>query len=167
VPGIAHVGFAMVSKFVYPTLNQVTKYLTDDAIRRTVQERISRLVTANTRVIIGHSLGSIAAYEAAHCLRQPLPLLLTLGSPLGLRSIVYDRLQPPANFPVQVRRWVNIADKNDLIAAEPLLEPQFSNNIPEGANFVSGWVDNEDDPHSAEHYLVKQQVGEEVGAAVS
>ena len=167
VPGVARVGFALVSLFVNQTLRQVTKYLTDDLIRETVQERIAKLVTADTRVIVGHSLGSVAAYEAAHRLDRPLPLLLTLGSPLGLPSIVFDRLRPPPSFPSQVGRWVNVADKNDLVAAVPNLAPLFSGAMPGEAVFENWAVDNEDDPHSAEHYLVKQEVGEEMGAALA
>jgi ATP-dependent exoDNAse (exonuclease V) alpha subunit len=65
----------------------------------------------------------VVAYEAAQRMTQPLPLLLTLGSPLGLQTIVYQRLRPqPPGFPPKVRRWVNIADRNDFIAAEPDLK---------------------------------------------
>lgn len=168
VPGIANVGMALASRFVNRTLNQVTRYLTDDDIRETVQDRIARLVTADTKLIIGHSLGSVAAYEAAHRLDRPLAVLLTLGSPLGLRSIVLERLRPSASFPPAVRRWVNIADPNDFIAAEPDLGPLFAAQMPTAAVFDSGWVvDSEDDPHSAERYLVKRQVGEVVGVALS
>src|SRR6516225_8981118 len=47
-----------------------------------------------------HSLGSVVAYEATQELEHPLPLLITLGSPLGLNTIVYQRLRPqPPSFP--------------------------------------------------------------------
>jgi pimeloyl-ACP methyl ester carboxylesterase len=57
------------------------------AARRTVLD----LTGPETKVVIGHSLGSVVAYEAAHYIHRSLPLLVTLGSPLGLHTIVYDR----------------------------------------------------------------------------
>ena len=80
--------------------------------------------------MIGHSLGSVVAYESAHRLTRPLPLLVTLGSPLGLRTIVNDRLRPPPSFPLQVARWLNVADREDVVAAEPDLRPLFARDAP-------------------------------------
>ena len=96
---------------------------------------------------------------------QPLPLLLTLGCPLGIRNIIYDRLLPqPPVFPTLVRRWVNIAAPDDIVAAIPDLTPLFSAGMPEGATFVgSRMVDNGSEPHSGLFYLGKRSVGHEVG----
>jgi hypothetical protein len=107
----------------------------------------------------------VVAYEAAQRLNAPLPLLITLGSPLGLRTVVYDRVVPqPPSYPPHVRHWVNIADRNDLVAAEPDLRPMFG-QIPTGAVFDGGWtVHNGAKPHQAEFYLTKQQVGGPIGA---
>lgn len=80
VPGIAHAGFRAATA-VNKTLGQVTRYLTEDDIRGEVQRRIAQRIAPDTRVIIGNSLGSVAAYEAVHQLEQPLDLLVTLGSP--------------------------------------------------------------------------------------
>jgi hypothetical protein len=105
------------------------------------------------------------AYEAAHIMAQPLPLLVTLGSPLGLQTIVYQRLRPqPPAFPRNVQRWINVADRDDFIAAEPDLEGLFSAGMPAGAAFEGGYtVDNGADPHSSDFYLGKAQVGKPVG----
>jgi hypothetical protein len=52
-----------------------------------------------------------------------MPLLVTLGSPLGMWTRIYDRIQPrPPDYPNAVHRWVNVADPNDLVAADPLGE---------------------------------------------
>lgn len=160
-------GMAFAGKFVNRTLQQVTRYLTDDEIREEVQRRVAVLIDADTKVILGHSLGSVVAFEAAHGLDRPLPLLITLGSPLGLRTVVYDRVIPqPPSFPPRVQRWVNIADRNDLVAAQPDLKPMFG-QLPPGAVFDGGWtVHNGAKPHEAEFYLTKEQTGRPIGEAL-
>jgi hypothetical protein len=121
------VGMALAERFVNKSLVQVTKYLTDDSLRSAVQSIVSELVDSDTKIIIGHSLGSVIAYEAAQELKHQLPLLVTLGSPLGLDTVVYPRLRPqPPGFPQQVQRWINVADRNDFVAAEPDLTGFFN-----------------------------------------
>src|SRR5262249_42563479 len=103
-------GFA--ERFVNRSLAQVTRYLTNATIRSAALESVFKLVGPEPKVLIGPSLGSVVAYEAANLINQPLPLLLTLGSPLGLATIIYQRLRPqPPEFPPVVRRWVNVADR--------------------------------------------------------
>jgi hypothetical protein len=119
-------GFGFAERFVNRALAQVTRYLAREDIRATALKSVTDLIGPETKIIIGHSLGSVVAFEAAHFLCKPLPLFLTLGSPLGLQNIVYQRLRPqPPVFPPQVQRWVNIADRDDLVAAEPNLEVLF------------------------------------------
>jgi hypothetical protein len=143
-------GMAFAERFVNKALSQVTRYMTDAELRVQVQSRVIPLVGPDTKVIIGHSLGSVVAYEvAAHSLNGPLPLLLTLGSPLGLRTIIYDRLRPqPPTYPSRVSRWVNISDRNDLVAAEPDLTSLFKPDGTSEVTFESAWtVDNGAKPH--------------------
>jgi hypothetical protein len=164
LPWFASAGMGLAERFVKRSLAQVTRYFTDEAVRGAAQERVRQLVDDRTKVIIGHSLGSVVAYEVAHSLGQSLPLLITLGSPLGLQSIVYQRLRPqPPGFPPAVKRWVNVADRDDLVAAEPDLTPFFGPSLPTEAEFKGDYtVDNGSDPHSAEFYLGKQQVALEL-----
>ncbi|MEU3622572.1 hypothetical protein BS329_25235 [Amycolatopsis coloradensis] len=162
----ARLGVAFAERVVVKALRQVTRYLTDDAIREHVQDRVAGLIGPETEAIIGHSLGSVVAYEAAHLHGRPLPLLLTLGSPLGLRTVVYERTRPqPPSVPPGVARWVNLADRDDLVAARPDLTPLFP-----GADGVldSGYtVDNGAKPHEAAFYLAKRRTGEVLSAALS
>jgi hypothetical protein len=161
-------GMALAERFVNRALAQVTSYLTDDQVRSYALDQVARLIDPDTLVLVGHSLGSVVAYEAAHQLAQPLPLLVTLGSPLGLRTIVYERLRPhPPGFPQQVRQWVNVADRDDLVAAAPDLTPLFSAHQPATARFEGGWtVDTGAEPHTATFYLNKAQVGRPIGEAL-
>lgn len=166
----APLGMALAGRLVSAALRQVTAYLTDPDLKRQVQQRVLVHVDADTRIIVGHSLGSVVAYEvAASHLEHPLPLLLTLGSPLGLRTIIYDRLVPqPPVFPERVRRWVNLADRDDLVAAQPDLAPLFAASVPEGAVVECDWtLENGAKPHEATFYLTKRQVGRPIAETLT
>jgi hypothetical protein len=165
-------GMGFAERFVWKALSQVTRYLTDEEIRREAQRAVLSLLGPETRVLIGHSLGSVVAYEVAQRLERELPLLLTIGSPLGLDTIVYPRLRPqPPTFPPHVRRWVNVWDENDLVAAEAELGPRFPER-PEGAvlkeqkTVYGRTVDNGAEPHSGKFYLGKMEVGHPVGKSL-
>jgi hypothetical protein len=162
-------GMSLAQRFVNRALAQVTSYLTDSQIRAYALDQVARLIGSDTQVLVGHSLGSVVAYEAAHRLAQPLPLLVTLGSPLGLRTIVYERLRPqPPSFPPQVARWINIADRDDFVAAAPDLTPLFASGRPAEALFEGGWtVDNGAEPHRATFYLTKQQTARPIGQTLT
>jgi hypothetical protein len=145
-------------------VRQVRRYLCSAEIKEEVDARVAQAIGAETRVLIGHSLGSVVAVEY---LRQhpgrPVDLLLTLGSPLGLR-IIRDRLPDPTygtatGAPMSVAGWVNIRDPRDPIAC---------------SGDLSGWwpvvrdmvVDNQGDAHSVERYLSKRVTGAAVLDAV-
>ena len=76
-------------------LQQVRRYMTDPHVRQAAQDRVAAAVGEDTRVVVGHSLGSVVAYEAlcAHP-EWPVRALVTLGSPLGIRNLIFDRLVP-------------------------------------------------------------------------
>jgi pimeloyl-ACP methyl ester carboxylesterase len=157
-------GMALATRFGDRSLAQVTRYLTEEAVNEEVQQRIAAHVGPETVAIIGHSLGSVAAFQAAHRLQRDLPLLLTLGSPLGLRSVVYDLLPETKEVPPRVQKWVNLTDADDLVAAEPDLAGLFNDT---SGVLDSNWtLDNGSAPHKAEWYLTKRQTGAAVAATI-
>ncbi|GAA1987150.1 hypothetical protein [Amycolatopsis minnesotensis] len=161
----ARFGAGFAERFLVKALRQVSAYLTDETVRETVQQRVAEHVGADTEVLIGHSLGSVVAYEAAHRLDRPLPLLVTLGSPLGLRTVVYERTRPqPPRVPPAVRRWVNLADVDDLVAARPDLTAWFPG--ADGVLHSERTVDNGARPHDATSYLAKRETGAPIVAAL-
>jgi hypothetical protein len=140
-------------------LRQVHRYLTERRVADAVLTRVADTADDGCRVLLGHSLGSVVAYEAVRRLPGPLDLLVTLGSPLGLRS-VRDRLshsetEPATELPPGVRRWVNIYDRRDPVACAGGLSSLWP-----GVEDVL--VDNEEKPHAVERYLSKQQTGRAV-----
>lgn len=169
LPGFAPFGMALATRFVVPSLNQVTSYLSDQETRGAVRQCALDKIDDRTKVIVGHSLGSIVAFEIAHLIPASIDLLLTIGSPLGIEALVFDRLEPrPPRFPPNVRRWVNIADKEDYVAAEPDLTPLFGDSVPKRSIFEGGWtVNNGAEPHSASFYLAQKEIGRPLGDAIS
>ena len=152
------------------TLAQVTRYLDDPAIHDYAIAQVNKHLTPETRVVIGHSLGSVVAYDTlrARPSDQPVPLLVTLGSPLGL-SAISQRLQPqPPAFPAAVRRWVNIAAPDDVVAARRELHAVFDRDRPHDALFEDTWnVDNGSKPHQINFYLTKKSCGAAVADALT
>ncbi|TDE37738.1 hypothetical protein E1295_34220 [Nonomuraea mesophila] len=134
---------------------EVATYLTDQARRESCRQVVADVVRRNRpKVVIAHSLGSVVAYETlwAHP-ELEIDLLVTLGSPLGMRHVVFERLLPaPINGrgerPKNVGRWVNIADKDDIAAIPPALRESFTGvDAEELVNL--DWIDF----HTAEKYL--------------
>jgi hypothetical protein len=152
-------GMAIASRFVWKALTQVSRYLTDDEIRTYAQDQVLHWIGPDTRLVIGHSLGSVVAYEAA-LPRDHQLTLMTLGSPLGLKNVVYNRLRPrPPGVPPAANRWENFAAEDDLVAAELDLTPQFppaSNSTISPCNHI---VDTGSKPHDVTHYLTKPTAG--------
>ena len=163
---IATLGEVTAGKLLRTAIVQVSRYLTDDDLRAAVQARVAEHLGPETRVLIGHSLGSVVAFEAAHRLGFRLPLLVTRGSPLGLRNVVYERIRPqPPATPPQVRRWINVADRDDLVAADLDLQRRFTG--AHGVLETTYTVDNGAHPHEATFYLTKREVGGPVGETLA
>ncbi|MFB6520080.1 hypothetical protein [Streptomyces sp. NPDC056401] len=138
---------------------QVRRYFTEPEVRRAAGERLTRAVTGETTVIIAHSLGSVVAYETlcAHPQWQDLTLI-TLGSPLAVRGLVFDRLRPAptggtARWPVPVKRWINIADRGDAVALIKELAPSF------GTRVQDLMVNNGAHAHDVRPYLTARETG--------
>ena len=112
---------------------EVRSYLTDPDRRAAVRDTVADTITAaRPRVLFAHSLGSVVAYETLWARPDlQVELLVTVGSPLGMPDVVFDRLQPgPTNGrgqrPPGVRRWINIADPGDIVAVPRGLAASFT-----------------------------------------
>ncbi|WP_084655374.1 hypothetical protein [Nocardia altamirensis] len=161
-------GIGLAEKFVVRALSQVTRYFTDDAVREYAQQQVLALVGPETKLVVAHSLGSVVAYEALHRTEQEVALL-TMGSPLGLRTVIYDRLRPqPTTVPKAVASWHNLVDRDDLVAAHLDLAPFFP-PFP-GADIAPVTeepLDNGASPHDSTHYLTKAITGGIVAKALA
>ncbi|MGX1887832.1 hypothetical protein BGM19_00065 [Streptomyces agglomeratus] len=146
-------------------LKQVRAFLCDATVKERVLDRVADTVEPDTRVMIGHSLGSVVAYEAlcAHP-EWPVRSLITLGSPLGIPRIVFDRLTPrPVSgrgvHPPSIRHWVNVADRGDPVALQKRLATGF------GPGIKDELVHNGAKAHDATPYLTARETGRAIIAA--
>ncbi|MFJ8034659.1 hypothetical protein [Streptomyces sp. NPDC096032] len=143
-------------------LAQVGRYLgrqeADDA-GRTLDARIRERVLHGTDpdrplIVVSHSLGTVVAFEALSGHRGPVPLLMTLGSPLATGAAVLQRLVPqPPRTPHHVERWLNFWDRDDIVVGRPRIQnwmlPNASGVTPvtERVDSDGLWV------HTATKYL--------------
>lgn len=147
-------------------LKQVRRYLTERDLREKITARLAERVTADTRVVVGHSLGSVVSYEAlcAHP-EWPVRALITLGSPLGIRTLIFDRLEPlphegKGRWPACLTQWTNIADRGDVVALVKALAPLF------GGELVDVLVHNGAKAHDVRPYLTAKETGEAIADAL-
>jgi hypothetical protein len=151
-------------------LAQVRRYLLEPELRRAIRQRLVDVVDESTTVIVAHSLGSVVAYETL-C-EHPgwnVRALVTLGSPLGIRNLIFDRLEPAPSgrndplgqWPGRVAKWTNVADEKDIVALVKDFRPLFGPRIE---NYL---VSNGVKAHSVQPYLSAVETGAAVLAGLT
>lgn len=143
-------------------LKQVRRYLGEPSIRREARANVERVIESDTRVVVGHSLGSVVAYEAL-CANPEWSVntFVTLGSPLGIRNLIFEKLDPsPRNgagaWPAGIKHWVNIADSRDVVALVKELASRF------GPRVTDQLVSNGAKAHDATRYLTTRELGDAI-----
>ena len=114
---------------------------------------------SSNALIVAHSLGTVVGYRILRKLSigPHFPLFMTLGSPLGSTAI--QRVLPhPRTKPVNVDRWVNVADHRDFVALHPELNERTFGNA-QIAN-LEGIQNGKNNRHSIEGYLNNPIVSE-------
>lgn len=130
VPAVGGLAIAVLARDVH-------RYLTDPAVRDVVDAGLADALDATPgepAVVVAHSFGAVVAYAVLRGrARQDadVPLLLTLGGPLGIGA-VRDALRrrAPLAVPAPVRRWVDARDPRDVVALEALTPDRFP--VPPG-----------------------------------
>lgn len=122
VPGVSAAVLLTLTRDVYA-------YLHDDAVRRVIDAGLADALAGDEpAVVVAHSLGSVVAYSvlAGRVPGPEVPLLLTPGSPLGIRAAreALESRVPPA-FPARAGRWVSPRDPRDLLALHDLTADAF------------------------------------------
>jgi hypothetical protein len=139
---VPHVGRFFAAASLRTAALEAGRYLANsdglgDKIRASLHAELARAWAHDEKVLlIGHSLGSVIAYDTlwelshvSHPKRGRVDLFMTIGSPLGTRFI--RRSLRGANelgarrYPTNVRRWVNLSARGDLTALYPRLTPAF------------------------------------------
>ncbi len=121
-------------------------------------------------MLIGHSMGSVIAYEALWELTHEggaaeVDLFVTMGSPLGQRymqqRLIGKAARGAGKYPHNIRRWKNLAAIGDLTSIDRRLANDYSPMLRLG---LVGSLDDEDiftwyrlggvlNPHSEYGYL--------------
>jgi hypothetical protein len=134
-----------------------------ERIRQRLRQALDAV--AGPAVVITHSLGTVIAYDVLREQRfadRTVPLLVTLGSPLGYTEI-QDVVTKPLQLPAPVRLWANFADPLDVIALDSTLADEFQGT----PRIIDARVDNPaPNNHAACGYLGASRVRSTVTAAL-
>ncbi len=105
-------------------------------VRAVVKETLAPLIEQGAEImLVGHSLGSAVAYDTLwelsrrDCNPWRCPLLLTLGSPLGMfyiqRRLLGHGEHGVRRYPDNIGRWINVTATGDVIATDRRLANDF------------------------------------------
>lgn len=150
------------SQFVIELMmRDVFLYTTAPAIRSAVNEIVLEAFDDRPTVVIAHSLGSVVAYDLLRYATAPeVPLLITVGSPLGINAI--RREIQPVLHPSTVENWLNGYDERDVVALFPLDQDNFAVTPPiVNINDLRNQTDNR---HGISGYLDKPGIAGPVAA---
>lgn len=145
-------------------LKDVFLYVNQPVVTQGINEIVEdHIVDGEPTVVVGHSLGSVVGYRVIMDNRTRLNAVryVTVGSPLGLRSISM-RLGILENTPVQ--GWYNAYDERDVVALNPLndtfffTDPAIINN-----NRIQNQTDNR---HGIVGYLNDPRVADIIAESV-
>lgn len=149
-------------------VREVNTYLSDDGRRQRVCDAVAETIAQHRpRIVIAHSLGSVVAYETLW--QHPelsADLLITLGSPLAMPRVIFDRLDPAPSRgrgerPPGAAAWTNLADVGDIVAIpRDGLSPHFDGVTHDHPAIVIG----EYAFHQVDRYLAARETAATVMA---
>jgi hypothetical protein len=165
-------------------LADVAYYIGQDDMREVVLNVIRDKIRENTAagddlIIIGHSLGSVVAYDLLAATdddtlsKLNVKLLVTAGCPLGL-EVVKSRVlgkvpgQPPrvpSILPAEPGAWVNAYDVLDVVALIHPLKPEFE--PAKDGQLVDQQTHNPSGPHAIVDYLADPDVAAPISRAMT
>ena len=144
-------------------LHEANRYLKNrngigNSVRAMLRAELDSAWQAGAPVLlIGHSLGSVIAYETLWELSrggesaQRVDLFVTMGSPLAThfiqRKVLGSRERGTARYPTNIRRWANFTARGDTTALRPRLHPTF------GEMVTLGLVESIDDVVGFDNYF--------------
>lgn len=144
-----------------------------DAIHQRVKFLLDLYVATGDRqplIVIGHSLGSIVAYEVLCLFTYAVDCLITLGSPLGI-EVVKSELRKHhgerLSIPGGVKRWLNCADRFDVVAIDKTLRDDYRGDGITDIEVVNpNRLEKNQGAHSGIGYLSTREVRESVAVAL-
>jgi len=137
----------MLPEAVRSTAREIDRYFnnTDDVarkIRDLLQQTLRPMLEQQDEVLlIGHSLGSVIAYDTLWELSRRdgisgKVVFLTLGSPLGMhyiqRRLLGMNSDGKNSYPDRIRRWINLSAEGDVTALNQNLKESFQSMLELG-----------------------------------
>jgi hypothetical protein len=169
------------------TVNELRRYFENSRniayhVREQLKKAIRPMLDKNESVlVIGHSMGSIIAYDAfwelSHVEHRKDRLdFLSIGSPLGMNFVQHRLLgkneQGKRKYPSIIGRWINIAAVGDITALDrhfnddfqPMLELGIIESIEDHTDGIYNFFHNEQglNCHRSYGYLVNPATGKAI-----
>ena len=169
------------------TVRETRRYFNDThhigrRIREPLKDKLRRLLATDQKVLlIGHSLGSVIAFDALWELthieqRQEKLDFLSLGSPLGMNFVQHRMLghdlKAAEKYPANIRHWINISAHGDITALDNDVRDDFKFMLKHGLvesmthhhEEVYTWFRNDDglNVHRSYGYLVNDVVAKTI-----
>ncbi len=112
-------------------------------VRKLLKQELRPLLSNSDKVLlIGHSMGSVIAYdtlwELSHLEQLPgkIDLFLTIGSPLGMnyvqRRLMGNQYTGKKKYPSNIKHWVNISSIGDITALDRIFSDDFGEMVEQG-----------------------------------
>jgi len=158
-----HNGGGMNSSVLELFTRDVYIYCTNPAARVAVDRTVQALLTKEPTVIVAHSLGTVVAYSVLkNATEYNVPLLVTVGCPLGIRAV--RDLNRPIHWPETVGQWYNAFDTRDVVALYPLDEENF--DVGRGIQNNPNVRNHTDNRHGIDGYLDDMEVAKRILDAI-
>jgi hypothetical protein len=150
-----------------------------DNIRKLLKQTLRPLIEKKEAVLlIGHSLGSVIAYDTLWELSHEENLhgkvdFLTIGSPLGMhyvqRRLLGIKGQQNPSYPKLIQHWINLSSEGDIIALErnfhsafeAMLKQKLVRSIEDHSHGIYNYFRSDDglNCHRSYGYLVNPAFG--------
>ncbi len=121
-------------------------YLSSPGAGKAVDDIVRPYLQKSPQVLITHSLGTVIVFKLLREMERQgqsakIPLLVTMGSPLGLDAFK-KKLGPSFGKASFVERWINFYDPSDLVALGKDLNPHTFGPGVENDGTVNNSTDN-------------------------
>ena len=151
---------------VHKYLIETYLYLADPEFMHEVHHRILENLHPNQQhIIVGHSLGSVIAYNLMHKVKNlRIHRFITLGSPLAFK-VIQSRLHQPISRPQHLDGdWINFYSPDDFLTAFPLCNEPFLFDPPIQNIPIHTQISN---PHKINGYITHSQVIQSIVQALT
>jgi hypothetical protein len=174
----------LLPKEVNSAATEMNRYFNNEnnvanEIRNLLKQTLRPLIEKKDPVLlIGHSLGSVIAYDTLWELSHQEKLhgkidFISIGSPLGMHYVRRRLLGMKGNgkttYPKLIRNWINLSSEGDTIALErdfhhvfePMLKQHLLSSIDDHSHGIYNYFRNEQglNCHRSYGYLVNPAVG--------